>query len=1123
MDSSFTPNLEAGDYGDNSESRVIWDEFDGHRILFRGSAPTEQLLQALIAGAPVGFDGVECGAQPSLAVLLVHPQRYMTPVLEEVLQACTDRVGVHFVGSGASKQNAKFQDRRGRPVELAGVGRTESIRRLLREYTDVAVFAGGDEDTALAVDRLLGTQFSLDHLRSVGGLTEAVTVNEAYALVPGSGWALTSYIGDQERVIVLPEYQGVDVSALGSAAFAASRVEEVHVPPQVRSVGPRAFADCANLSLVTLAPGLRNIMEEAFAETALAAVDLPSGLQTVGPRAFSGCPNLRCVRIPSSVHTIGRGAFDDCSDGLHVIVEHGSFAHYWANRSGVRHTVEPVAPPSERLIVHGDFKFRRIGETQLELESVARQARRRRTLVVPAKVNGMNVVGIGRRAFRGMKRLEALTLPSSIRWIRAGALADSPKLTPPAASDMANIYHISESAMPRVDLRALRPTPQHSDSRSAQMTPRSLSAYLPDLQKTRVPRSMLDQPLTRIVHIPSQVVPGAAFFYWHDDNDFHEAPAPQADVSDAARRGASLLISSERVKLEDGSELPTLIHPRPRDLFRKVNALIRQQYVPRTITITGSIGKTTTKQMLELVVEDSFRAKVSEGNNNNVNFTGRVFSTIDRSHEVYIQETGASYFGQVQALNEIARPDALVITNIGTNHLAGYGESREELLRDKLSPDKLLPDGGVVFLNWDDPLLRGASVLHEVVSFSVESPDARYQAIDLWEGPNRLRFTIVDHATAEATPVELSVVGRHNAYSALAAFAVGRWLGLEAPEIAMNLSGFRPQFMRQALLDMEGQQVLVDCYNASEASVVSSAESLSQMATSADGRRVFVFGDLTNRGSQSEVLHRQIGRDLASSSPLDLLVCYGKDSAFTAEEANNGGLDVFHTESLDELVRYLKENSGSGDAIAFKASRRMRLEQAVDALYGTTLALGRSGMRVVSKTESRVTEGLELKHIPGRGFGVSKLADTELVVLDVPGTFDGVPVDVLLPDSFMGTDIEVVRMVNPLRTIGANAFRQCRKLVSVDLPSSVRTIDTAAFSACSSLEDLRIPEGVRHIGRRAFRYCRNLRLLTLPGSVSHLGDDLFVGTASVTVRCVENSYAHKFMQREWPDIALEVV
>lgn len=1096
----------------------------GRQLFYRWRAPSAKTLTkdirrvaGLVGNRPDSF-------RSRVAILLVHPGKYMSRTVERVLRDSSSWADIYFVGKRSSFQ----ADYGGTPPwerpDLSRASRATAVQRLFQLYGSVAVFACEDDAVPVALDRLFGTQLYAAHLGQSGLLNEVRTDREVYSLVPGAGWTLEKNLGMYPSVIVLPEYRGLSVTAIGPGAFAGSEVRFVHLPSSVRSIGVRAFSNCSQLTSVTLAAGLLNIMAGAFESTALERLVLPQGLQTIGQRAFANCTQLESVSIPASVVSIDEEAFNGCDPLMEFVVVDGSFAHLWAYRKGLR--VATVPPPlgRESLLTEGGIRYRVVGSSQVELASVTQSARNRAYLEVPDVVDDLPVVGLGQNALRGMSRLRKLRLPESIRWIGPRALAYSPQLSPNniEIEGIREVLYIAPDAMPGHNLDELMPSEEKVDDRSARFTPRSLLTHMGATATSEALTRILDDELTRIVHIPSQVRPGAAFFYWYDENDFHEEPSPEKDVAEAMKRGAVLLVSREPVKLPNGSELPTLIHPSPRDFFREINTVLRGQYQPKTVTITGSIGKTTTKQMVELVVQDSFRSKVSEGNNNNVNFTGRVFSTLDRSHEVYVQETGASYFGQVEALNAIAQPDALVVTNIGTNHLTGYGESQQELLRDKLSPEKSLPDDGVVFLNWDDPLLREAPVSHEVISFSLDSPDARYQAVDITEASNLLSFLIVDHLTGDKTAIELNLVGRHNAYSALTAFAIGRWLGIDSEKIADSLSDFKPQFMRQALLDMENQHVLVDCYNASEASVVGSAQSLRQMHVNEGGKRVFVFGDLTNRGSQSEALHRQIGEDLASQTPIDLLVCYGQDSRVTAEVAASQGTESFHTESLDELVEYLKAHTGPGDAVAFKASRRMRLEQAVDALYGTTLALGRSGLRVVDKLPPITAGNLELKPLPGRGLGISGMTDSEQTNLVTPSQVDGRPVDVLLPDALMGTSLVTVSLSEPVRTIGANALRQCRSLKSIELPKSLRVIDSAAFSACSSLEVLVIPDGVRHIGKRAFRFCRKLKMLHLPASVSYLGEELLLGSPNVTVSCPEGSYSHEFMMEHWPDVPLEL-
>src|SRR5699024_668837 len=150
-----------------------------------------------------------------------------------------------------------------------------------------------------------------------------------------------------------------------------------------------------------------------------------------------------------------------------------------------------------------------------------------------------------------------------------------------------------------------------------------------------------------------------------------------------------------------------------------------------------------------------------------------------------------------------------------------------------------LPPDGVIVLNYDDPLLRSVEIRSRVISIGIESADVDYRAAEIREEMNRLRFVVEDHLTGDRTPVVINAIGTHNAYSAISAFAIGRWLGIEAADIAVSLQDFQPERLRQAVMRFDDQHVLVDCYNASEKSVLSSAKSLQQLPLGPGGRRIY--------------------------------------------------------------------------------------------------------------------------------------------------------------------------------------------------------------------------------------------------------------------------------------------
>lgn len=360
--------------------------------------------------------------------------------------------------------------------------------------------------------------------------------------------------------------------------------------------------------------------------------------------------------------------------------------------------------------------------------------------------------------------------------------------------------------------------------------------------------------------------------------------------------------------------------------FLQLAAYYRSLFSIPVVGITGSVGKTTTKEMVYAVLSEKYNTLKNEGNlNNEIGLPTTVFR-LDTDCEAAILEMGMSAFGEILRLTRVAQPSVGIISKIGVSHIEHLG-SREGILKAKLEILDGLKPGAPLIVNGDDDLLSTVELSdRRVVRFGIENDENDYLAKDIEQGEQSTTFTVVFGDKVQT--VTIPTVGRHNVYNALSAFAAGMELGVTPQQAADGLGNYVTSGMRQRVRDFGGITLIEDCYNASPDSVRAAVEVL----VSGSGKtKALVFGDMLELGAISEAAHRDAGV-LAAQKGVDRLYTYGPMAALAAEAARENG--IAYAESFDDkaaLAAKLKEDLTAGDAVLFKASRGMKLEEAIAA------------------------------------------------------------------------------------------------------------------------------------------------------------------------------------------------
>ena len=394
-------------------------------------------------------------------------------------------------------------------------------------------------------------------------------------------------------------------------------------------------------------------------------------------------------------------------------------------------------------------------------------------------------------------------------------------------------------------------------------------------------------------------------------------------VDDAIRKGAAAVLVEESKSLPDyAGDAAVIVVKNTLTALGEFAGAYRDKFTIPFVAVTGSNGKTTTKEMTAHVL--SAAGKVcwaKKSYNNNIGLPLTLFE-LAQDTTYAVLEMGTSGSGEIARMCDIARPDIGVITNVGPTHLEhlkgieGVAAAKAELI-------DALPKNGTAVLNADDPWCRTIAkrARCRVVTFG-EAGDAVIRATDVESSPNGVSFV-----TSERVRVTLNVPGVHNVHNALAAIAVCRRLGMGMKEIAARLETFAGVPLRLEILRIGDVTVINDAYNANPASMKAAIETFRR--AEAKGKRHFVCGDMLELGTGSSRLHRELGEQIATAG-VERLWLFGKEVAATREGAVAAGIpekSVFITDDYAALEKVVLKAVKPGDLVLVKGSRGMRLER----------------------------------------------------------------------------------------------------------------------------------------------------------------------------------------------------
>lgn len=406
-------------------------------------------------------------------------------------------------------------------------------------------------------------------------------------------------------------------------------------------------------------------------------------------------------------------------------------------------------------------------------------------------------------------------------------------------------------------------------------------------------------------------------------------------VASAFEHGAvAAIVAREKLAAlpPEACERPLLLVDAPLHALQQLATAVRKHWARRVVAVTGSAGKTTTKEAVAKVLSTRFSVHKSQGNLNNAYGLPLQLLKIEPEHEIAVFEMGMSSAGEIAALAAIAAPDWGVVTNVGNAHAEFFPDGVAGIARAKYELIEALPTHGVAFLNCDDAYVsQFGRDLHGKAVYFGRGPcaDPKAEAVEAL-GTEGQRISI--RAGEEHASLHLHLLGEHNVSNALAAISVGIEAGIPLTTCCEALAALRPEDKRGQIVNVRGATIINDSYNSNPEALKAMIGTLALMPVSSGARRILVAGEMLELGDEYAVLHAACGR-AAAQAGIDIVVGVQGYASHIAEAAkDHGAIKTRFFESPEEAGQWLRKILRPGDVVLLKASRGVKLERALDVL-----------------------------------------------------------------------------------------------------------------------------------------------------------------------------------------------
>lgn len=640
------------------------------------------------------------------------------------------------------------------------------------------------------------------------------------------------------------------------------------------------------------------------------------------------------------------------------------------------------------------------------------------------------------------------------------------------------------------------------------------------LMEITLPSRMAYASNTVIKHIAlitKHIEKGSAYIVCNND------PNVSKVINHAKEKQASAIFIPRKAfqasKLNE-NDYPVIFTDDWLDQLGKLYSSVRHSYKAKTIAITGTIGKTTTKDLISKIIEDSSFFCNNGNRNSFLTVAKHITEELTDDLDIYVQEIGAGTPLSIEKSAVMLQPDYFLLLNVKNHHLNTY-KTFDALFADKTSVDKHMPAHGKIITNFDDEAISEHSFIHPVISFGIntEKP-VDYRAINISETNGKLEFDIISEE--EVVHITLNIIGRHNVYNALAAYVLARQLAIPTEVIVEKLLKYKTSGIRQNYKNIGGYHLYVDCYNVAFDSIKAGIDTMNRFTLNKNAKRFAIIGGENKLGTDAPSLSYQFGQSLANEN-VDFFYCYGKDNR--SNESLNVYGDAYSIcnginskvpdkakffSNQQELIDCLKRDVKCGDIVFFKGIYLLDMPYIIDTVFGSAYT-ARSDY--YKKDAEIITENsFQFKALPvGNELEIYKSLKKRFS-LHIPDTAANRKVYRVTGKAFANSRLLTkVFFGKNIIHIATDAFKNCTALRTLHIPSNVMVIEKSAFENCTRLKEVCIDEGVRHIGVQTFKNCKRLKNIQLPNSIGFIDPSAFEDCPkSLILHCPKHSYAEEF-------------
>ena len=575
----------------------------------------------------------------------------------------------------------------------------------------------------------------------------------------------------------------------------------------------------------------------------------------------------------------------------------------------------------------------------------------------------------------------------------------------------------------------------------------------------------------------------------------------------AIERGATLLCSEEQVK-----NYPCLVVDDVQEAWIKLNFAYRKNYDVRVIGVTGSIGKTTTKEFIISALGDSSHVKSNVGNLNLWRNVSATIQGLHEGHEFYVQEISESPMDNATTISKMIHPEIGVMTKISESHMEKFG-TIENIVASCFDITAGMSDHGMLVMNADDVYQIGYKTSMDRVTYGIRNLEANYCATNIRTVYDVEKFSVnFDVLYADKmVPIQINFLGEHNVYCALAAFATAKILGLTDKEIQSNLLTAKPKSkgIRQNLINVGSHHLYLDCFNANEESTESALKVLSLLESNVRKiRRIAVLGDISQSNLDAVRIQKDIGAKFKDLK-IDVLITCGDLAKFIATTIESDvPIQIFKTSNIFEASEILQKVLEPDDIILFKASNSANLDLIADRVWGTNFY---EHSQRVFKKETVVVEQYTVEIYPRANYAKIVNYSGKKKARFLPSKVNDVPVWCVGRSLFANDiDIQEIQIPDSVIRIQPRAFYKCTNLHSVELSKGLRHIGVSSFMRCGRLRSLVIPDSVIVISSKAFAHCKKLREVIISPSMLFIAEDAFMDCSNLVIIGKKGSYAKSY-------------